>query len=120
MSKFVIRTVRTGVKFDLLAANGQSIATSEVYESHAACRNGIKSIRAIAAKAHLEDQTVGGSAPNPKFEVFQDKIGEFRFRLKARNGKVVAVSEGYTSKAACLSGIDSVRNNAEGAKTEEI
>ena len=119
MSKFVIRNVRTGIKFDLLAANGQPIATSEVYDSRAACLNGIKSIRAIAATAHLEDQTVGGAASNPKFEVFQDKSREYRFRLKARNGKIVAVSEGYTSKAACMSGIDSVRNNATDAETEE-
>ena len=112
MSKFVIRTVRTGVKFDLLAANGQSIATSEVYESHAACRNGINSIRAIAAKAHLEDQTAGGSAPNPKFEVFQDKSGEFRFRLKARNGEIILASEGYKTKASCENGIESVRKNS--------
>ena len=120
MSKFVIRHVRTGLKFDLLAGNGESIATSEVYESHAACLRGIKSIRAIAVLAHLEDQTEGHTAPNPKFQVFQDKIGEYRFRLKARNGKVVAVSEGYTSKAACLSGIDSVRHNAADAQMEEI
>ncbi len=119
MSKFVIRAVRTGIKFDLLAANGQPIAASEVYDSHAACLNGIKSVRSIAATAKLEDQTVGDTASNPKFEVFQDKSGEFRFRLKARNGKIVAVSDGYTSNAACMSGIDSVRKNAADAQITE-
>ena len=119
MSKFLIRHVRTGVKFDLLAGNGEPIATSEVYESHAACMSGIKSIRTISATAKLEDQTIGDTASNPKFEIFQDKSGEFRFRLKARNGKIVAVSEGYTSKAACLSGIKSVRHNAPDAEIEE-
>lgn len=112
MSQFVIRQVKTGVKFDLRAANGQAVATSEVYESYAACLKGIHSIRAVAPNAHLEDQTAGSAVSNPKFELFQDKHGEFRFRLKARNGKIVAISEGYASKAACLSGIDSVRRNA--------
>ena len=120
MSKFVIRNVRTGIKFDLLAANGQPIATSEVYDSRAACLNGIKSIRTIAATAHLEDQTAGGAASNPKFEVFQDKSGEYRFRLKARNGKIVAASEGYASRQACLDGIECVRRNAPDAQMEVV
>ena len=45
MSKFVIRPVCSGVKFDLTAGNGQVIATSEVYETHAACVKGIESVR---------------------------------------------------------------------------
>ena len=40
MGKFVIRTVNSGIKFDLKATNGQVIATSEVYTTEAACRNG--------------------------------------------------------------------------------
>jgi len=39
---------------------------------------------------------------NPKFEVYKDAAGEFRFRLKAPNGEIIAVSEGYTTKANCL------------------
>ena len=49
---------------------------------------------------------------NPKFEVYTDKAGEFRFRLKARNGEIIAVSEGYKAKASCMNGIESVRKNA--------
>ena len=47
--------------------------------------------------AKLEDQTTEGfeTVTNPKFEVYQDKAGEYRFRLKARNGEIIAVSEGY-------------------------
>ena len=52
---------------------------------------------------------------NPKFELYVDKAGEFRFRLKARNGEVIAASEGYKAKASCLNGIESVRKNAVGA-----
>ena len=117
MGKFVIRCVSTGCMFDLLAANGQVIATSEVYETEAACRKGICSVQKCAPIAHFADLTREGKQPsNPKFELFQDKAGEYRFRLKARNGQVVAVSENYSTKAACEDGIESVRKNA--AETE--
>ena len=121
MAHFLIRAVPTGYKFDLMAANGQSIATSEVYETRAACRKGLESVRKSAAKAKLEDQTCEGfpAVTNPKFELFQDRGGNFRFRLKSRNGQVVAISESYTSKAACENGIESVRKNAPDAEIEE-
>lgn len=56
----------------------------------------------------------------PKFEVYKDSKGEYRFRLKAPNGEVIAVSEGYTTKANCMNGIESVRENAPIAKVVEI
>lgn len=120
MSKFVIRAVGSGFKFDLLATNGQPIATSEVYSSRAACEKGIDSVRKNAPAAQTEDLTDGPrkSATNPKFELYEDKRGAYRFRLKSRNGKIIAISEGYTSKAACENGIESVRKNASEAQTE--
>jgi uncharacterized protein YegP (UPF0339 family) len=51
-----------------------------------------------------------------KFEVYTDKAGKFRFRLKAGNGQVIAVGEAYESKKACLNGIESIRRNAPDAK----
>lgn len=48
-----------------------------------------------------------------KFEVYNDKKGEFRFRLKAENGKNILASEGYKAKAACLNGIESVKKNSQ-------
>ena len=121
MGKFLIKTVKTGIKFDLKASNGEVIATSEVYTSASACKNGIESVRKNAVAAKLEDQTVEGfeTVTNPKFEVYVDKAGEFRFRLKARNGEIIAVSEGYKAKASCLNGIESVRKNAPEAPVEE-
>ncbi len=56
----------------------------------------------------------------PKFEIFKDTSGEFRFRLKAPNGEIIAISEGYTTKASCLNGIKSVKKNAPIAEVEEI
>lgn len=49
---------------------------------------------------------------NPKFQVFKDTRGEFRFRLKAKNGEPILSSEGYTTKQGCLTGIASVKINA--------
>ena len=48
-----------------------------------------------------------------KFEIYKDKAGEFRFRLKAGNGQVILASEGYKAKASCVNGIESVRKNSQ-------
>jgi len=56
-----------------------------------------------------------------KFELYKDKAGEFRFRLKAANGQVILVSEGYTSRSRATNGIDSVRRNAtDEARFEKV
>ncbi|SEC13241.1 MULTISPECIES: YegP family protein [Microbacterium] len=54
-----------------------------------------------------------------KFELFTDSSGGHRFRLKAGNGEVIATSESYTTKAAALNGVDSVRRNAADAEVVE-
>ena len=121
MGKFVIRNIASGIKFDLKATNGQVIATSEVYTTEAACRNGIESVMKNAPIANVEDQTVENfeAVTHPKFEMYEDKGGEFRFRLKARNGEIIATSEGYKTKASCENGIDSVKKNAPEAEVVE-
>ena len=115
-----MRSVATGVKFDLHSANGEVIATSEVYTTEAACRRGMESVRRCAAAGKLLDTTqMPKKIPtNPRFELFQDKRGAYRFRLRARNGEVIAHSEPYSSKAACLAGIESVILNAPGAEID--
>lgn len=121
MGKFVIRRVPSGLKFDLRAGNGEPILTSEVYTTLAACRKGLESVRKNAPMAGVENQTQMEHPvlPHPKFELYEDKSGQFRFRLKARNGQIIAVSEGYASKAGCLGGIDSVKRNAADAEVTE-
>ena len=47
-----------------------------------------------------------------KFEIYKDKAGEFRFRLKSSNGQAILASEGYKAKAGCINGIESVKKNA--------
>ena len=120
MGKFVVKKTATGVKFDLKATNGQVIATSEVYTTESACMNGIESVKKNCVGG-IEDQTAENvvEVKNPKFELYQDNAGEYRFRLKATNGQVIAVSEGYTSKAGCENGIESVKKNAADAEVVE-
>ncbi len=55
-----------------------------------------------------------------KFEIYKDKAGEYRFRLKAGNGEVIATGEGYSSKQACENGIESVKKNAPSAEIVEV
>ncbi|MBP7120100.1 MAG: YegP family protein [Methanolinea sp.] len=55
-----------------------------------------------------------------KFEVYFDKAGKYRFRLKASNGEIIAVGESYSSKSACMNGIESVKKNAATAVIEEV
>ena len=114
MGKFVLSEAKTGFKFNLVASNGETIAAGQVYKSKATAKNGIASVVANSAVAAVENQTVSGfkAESNPKFEVYKDKKGEFRFRLKAANGEIILTGESYKAKAGCLKGIESIRNNA--------
>lgn len=118
MGKFVISETKTGIRFDLKAGNGEIIASSQVYKGEKYCRKGIASVMKNAPIAALEDQTVEGyvTAKHPKFEIYKDKAGEFRFRLKATNGQTICTGEGYKALAGCKNGIESIRKNAVDAK----
>jgi uncharacterized protein YegP (UPF0339 family) len=52
-----------------------------------------------------------------KFTIYKDKAGEFRFRIVATNGNVLASSEGYSAKASALKAIDRIKADAAGAAT---
>lgn len=116
MGKFVFKTTKTGYMFNLKATNGEVIATSEIYTTEKACLNGIESVKVNSVGA-VEDQTVENFEvlKHPKFEVYMDKAGGYRFRLKAKNGQIIAVSEGYKAKSSCLNGVESVKKNAPDA-----
>ncbi|MBO4925989.1 MAG: YegP family protein [Clostridia bacterium] len=120
MGKFTIREKNGKYSFRLKAGNGEIIATSQMYKSLKTCRAGIDSVRRNAPAANLEDQTKEGFQvqKHPKFEVYTDNAGEFRFRLKAKNGQNICASEGYTALKSCLNGIESVRKNAPDSKEE--
>ncbi len=56
----------------------------------------------------------------PKFEMYKDSVGKFRFRLKAANGETIATGEAYTSKEGCQKGIESVKTNAPKAQIVDM
>lgn len=112
--KFVINKIEEAFRFDLKAANGEIILSSQPYVTLASCKKGIESIRTNAPEAPVEDQTVEGFATekNPKFEVYEYRNGDYRFRLNAKNGELIGTGDRYKSKAGCLNGIESIRKNS--------
>ena len=121
MGKYEVKATKTGFTFNLKAGNNEVIGVSEVYSAEASCKNGIESVKKNAPIANIEDQTVEGfeKATNPKCEIYVDKAGEFRFRLKAKNGEPILASEGYKTKAGCKNGIESVKKNADSEVVKE-
>ena len=125
MGKFVIKKTPTGAfNFSLYAANSEKIAVaSQIYTTKSACKKGMESIARNAVRCieenRVEDQTlktVEGKTC-PKFEVYFDKAGLYRYRLIASNGESIAMSEeGYKSKSGCMNGIKSVATNAPSAE----
>ena len=114
--KFVIITAKNGeFTFNLKASNGEVILTaSETYPNMGACENGIASVKKNSG-APIEDQTRDEKQTHPKFELYKDKAGEFRFRLKAGNGEIIGKSESYKAKASAKKGIASIAKNAPDA-----
>ncbi len=122
-AKFKIIPSKNGeFHFTLQADNNKIIATGgENYKTKNSCHGGIESVKKCAHKAEIEDTTADNHEKQkcPKFEIYEDKGGEFRFRLLASNGEPIAASEGYKSKASCINGIESVKENAADAPIEE-
>lgn len=125
MGKFVIKkTPSGGFNFSLYASNMEKIAvSSQIYTTKSACKKGMESVGKHAVKCveenKIEDQTLKKveSKSCPKFEVYFDKAGLYRYRLIASNGESIAMSEdGYKSKSGCLNGIKSVSVNAPNAE----
>jgi uncharacterized protein YegP (UPF0339 family) len=121
MGKFVIKKTPTGAfNFSLYAANKEKIAVaSQVYSTKAACKKGMESVGKNAAKCIAEDRVEDKTLKNPtektcpKFEIYFDKAGLYRYRLIASNGESIAMSEeGYKSKSGVMNGIKSVSVNA--------
>ena len=122
MGTFEVKKSGDGLMFNLKAGNGEVIGTSEVYNSRASLENGIASVKKNAPEAPVENQTVENFEQKtcPKFEVFTDKAGKARFRLKARNGEIILASPGYARSQSCLAGVESVKKNAAEADVAEI
>ena len=110
MSMYFIRKVKTGYNFNLVSDNAKSVGSSQVYKSLESAKAGCKSVKNAAPKANIEDKTakVVVEMKKPKFEIYNDKQGNFRFRLIATNGENIFASQGYTRKDNCKRGINSV------------
>lgn len=120
--KFDIKKSKDGrYVFNLYASNHVIVATSQIYTSSQSAIGGIKSIIANAKRASLEDQTLKNYAtvPYPKWEMYVDKGGQYRFRLNAPNGSCIVHSQGYTTKSACKKGIDSIIRIAEDSEIDK-
>jgi hypothetical protein len=121
MGTVIIRKTPTGgFNFHLIAANKEKIAVaSQVYSTKAGCKTGIASVAKNAAKCiaedRIEDQTLKKVEEKtcPKFEIYFDKAGLYRYRLIATNGENILIcEEGYKSKSGCIKGMKSVSVNA--------
>lgn len=121
MGKFTLQKTESGYSFHLKAGNGEVIAVSQRYKSERTCLKGIASVTTNAPKCPIEDKTQENAETfkNPKFEVYKDKAGEIRFRLKASNGQIICSGEGYKSREMCMNGIASVKKNVVDAKIEK-
>jgi uncharacterized protein YegP (UPF0339 family) len=109
--KFVITQTEKGFfRFNLLAANYVTLLTSKNYATLKTCRKGIDTIKKNALSP-ISDQTIENPKDQkfPKYEVYQDTAGMYRFRLLAVNGLNIAMAEdGYVSKDSCLHGVESI------------
>ncbi len=94
-------------RFRLLAANGETILSSEGYKTKAACKNGIASV-------------IKNSQDKELFEVKEAKNGKSHFVLKARNNQVIGQSQMYASKRGASCGIRSVMNNAKKKEIKDL
>lgn len=92
--------------FNLTAANGQVILSSQGYANKAGARNGIESVK-------------GNSADDGKYERKESKDGKHFFNLLAANKQIIGTSQMYASKASMENGIESVKTNAPKAETLE-
>lgn len=119
-AKFIIRKTENGnYVFALRSPNGENVGTGgEAYTTKKACEGGVASVIRNSAIAPIEDRTLKDfeQQKNPKFVLYFDKANAYRFRLCAANGEPIIASQGYTTKAACKNGIDSIRRNSPSAE----
>ncbi len=119
--KFIIKKTPKGFyRFSLIAGNSLTILTSANYASLSNCKSGIETIKKNAL-VDIEDLTLQKPVPRkcPKFEIYLDKAGQYRYRMIAANGQNVATSEdGYDSKSGCINGVKAISRAVESAEID--
>ena len=118
--KFVIKKTDKGhFVYKLFAYGNKCVAIgAQAYEGLSGVKGGIASVAKIAGTAPIENQTLKSyeTLKFPKWEIYADKKGEFRLRLYASNGNLVATTnDGYLSVQAAKKGIESVAKAADGS-----
>ena len=121
MGMFIIKKTPTGFNFSLLASNKEKIAVaSQVYTTKSSCKGGMDAVgrhsKRCIDEGRIEDQTLKNPTTStcPKFEIYFDKAGLYRYRLIASNGESICMSEeGYKSKSGVMNGIRSVAVNSQ-------
>ena len=121
--KFDIRRAKDGrYFFSLYASNHAVIAYSQIYTTTKSVNTGINSVISNAPKAVIEDTTLKNATALscPKWEIYIDKAGQYRFRLYASNGLCVChASHGYSTKSGCKGGIESIKRFSAEAKVDK-
>lgn len=120
--KFIIRKAVSNYVFALQAANYENVATSgSGYKSLDAAKSGVESTKRFL-NSPIQDLTLNNveEVKKPKYEIYLDKAEKFRFRLRANNGKIIIVSDSYSSKSSCKNGIASIQKNAPFAEIEVL
>jgi uncharacterized protein YegP (UPF0339 family) len=104
----IYRDAAKEFRWRLKAGNGQIMATAgQGYKAKADCTKSVERLK--------------GDLSKHKFEVYQDKAKEYRWRLKASNGQIVAASsDGYKAKSDCENAIESIKKGAAGAKVDDM
>ncbi|MEA5010573.1 MAG: YegP family protein [Angelakisella sp.] len=102
--------------FTLKATNGEAIGISQSFLTYSACIDGINSVRKYAATAEMITQ---GEAKYPKFDIFTDDVGKYRFCLYDADANVILASGAYTTKASAINGCEAVKKYSPAAVVEE-
>lgn len=107
----IIKT-NSGYLFTLKSYRGETLVVSNIYKTFDTCISGIENFRKVSNSVTDDTTIKENNVPNPKYEIYIDKAGEYRFRLKAGNGEIMAVSEGYLTKIACQNVIEMIKKYA--------
>lgn len=117
--KYVIKKTDKGnFVFKLYSSNYRVVAIgAQAYTTLGAAKIGIQSIINNAEKAPVENQTLKNYEVEkfPKWEIYQDKKGEYRLRLFATNGNLIATTnDGYADITGAKNGIAAVARANKG------
>jgi uncharacterized protein YegP (UPF0339 family) len=105
--------------FNVKAANGQVIGSSQLFASKTSAERSARTVRALV-RISRQGLSTGEASRRETFELFTGEDGQSYFRLRAGNGEILLGSEGYTSKAGVLNGIASVKTNGAHAERFDV